>query len=135
MSTFSAHIAAKHEAVSATRQHLDAFLRAECPLIDDRALEAAAIVFTELAANVVDHTDSPTIGVTLHADSEELVLEIRHDGDPESIPPLDAWESFSGGDADPGRGHGLRLIHRLTSSIEIDAADGTAGVRCAIPLS
>lgn len=104
-------------------------------MADPMTLDAAALVLTELAANVVDHTDSDWIDLAAAATATELVLEVSHDGDVADIPPIDTWDRIGPDTDHPDRGHGLRLIRRLTSWIEIDAADGSARVRCALPLN
>ena len=135
MSTYRTRILADHHAVSSTRHELDEFLRREGGLEDDVIRETVALVFTELAANVVDHTASTWIGIAATPAVDGITLDVSHDGERDAIPPIESWESLEPGPDDPGRGHGLRLIRRLTSTITIEELGDRVRVRCVIPIS
>ncbi len=84
------------------------------------------LVVTELAANVIDHTDSPWVEVTVTAAASGLTVEVLHDGDAVGLPAIDSWDRIAGGE----RGRGLRIVRALCQEIEVVHGENGAAIRC-----
>lgn len=108
--------------LSNIRRSVVGFLRqhnAADDLVDDLSL-----VVSELASNVIEHTDSDTILVVVERTASDWVIDVA---DAESIPGLD---DLSAPDPSMITGRGLFVVQSLVDSMKIVDEGGSFVVRC-----
>lgn len=88
-------------------------------LVDDFELAVS-----ELATNVLRHTDSDSIGVAVRRIGGDWVLDVA---DAERVPPLDSVELPA-----PSQitGRGLFVVISVMDNVGVATIDGTQVVRC-----
>ncbi len=101
--------------------------RARC----DEIVADASVVLTELASNVIDHTDSESIALRIEVHQTVVVVEVGNQGDTGVIPDVSQWGVLEEGD----RGRGLRIVRAICRDIDISQSGPTAWIRASIALS
>ncbi len=132
MVTYRNRFPATHRSLSDARADIGQWLGAvEQPVtVPEQAVFDLDVVITELAANVIDHTPSPWIEVSIGLRDDHAVIEVSNAGGPAGLPPLERWGTL----AEDERGRGLRLVRLLCSTIEIDGTDDRTAIACAVPM-
>ena len=133
MSRFTTRCDADHRSLSDLRGRLTSWLLTDDtgPLLPGPLVADIDVVVTELGANVIDHTGSPWLQVSVDVGLDVVVLEASHIGSVHAIPPAESWGLLQVGD----RGRGLRIVRALTRHIEIVGDDHRASVRCEMDVS
>lgn len=126
--TFSVRVDADHESISRARREI-ARWAAEVGA-DRDALADVELVVTELAANVVDHTTSSWVGIDVELAGDVAVLTVSGGCPADGIPPVERWGLVPG----RGRGHGLRIVRALCTTVEVTGDRLVSAVRCGVPL-
>ncbi len=124
-------IAADHSSLSDARGELDAWLRAGARPLDAEQANDIAVIVTELAANVVDHTSAPWVEITVALADDRATIEVAHEGSANRIPGVPEWGPASG----KSRGHGLRLVRALSERVAVTGDDSHAAIRCELRFS
>lgn len=125
MVSFARSFTADHEVLSALRQSVSEWLADQVE--SDQALVAdVAVVLTELAANVIDHTDAAEIDIDLRVGDADVTLEVANAGPVGAVPPIEQWGHLREGD----RGRGLRLIAALCDEVVVSGDDLHTRIRC-----
>lgn len=129
MSTFSQRFEADHRTLSTTRSDYRAWFDGDRvtsgSTIDPIELD---VVATELAANVIDHTDSPWVWLEITAAPTEVTVTVSHLGPSSAIPDVARWGALDEGE----RGRGLRMVGALCDQIEVESEGDTTSIRCRI---
>ncbi len=128
MPTFSTTIPARHEAVSRLRHDVRRWMHSDLIGAPPPTADDVGLVLTELAANVVDHTDAQWIEVEVVVKGQQVVVAVSSRSAATAIPAVDHWGATSGGE----RNHGLRLVRALCNTIEVNGDDRHSTVRCVL---
>ena len=128
MSTFSQQFDAEHRSLSDIRSAYRAWLESDETELSASATRAVDtdVVVTELAANVIDHTDSPWVWLEITATQSTVTATVAHIGPASAVPDVALWGVLEGGD----RGRGLRLIRALCDQIDVAAHGEKTSIRC-----
>lgn len=86
---------------------------------------------TELAANVIDHTDSEWVQVAIDVGDGVVIVEVTQNSSVLSVPPVECWGLLEEGD----RGRGLRIVRALSRHIEISGNDVRTSITCEIAVN
>jgi serine/threonine-protein kinase RsbW len=97
--------------------------------VPDDAMDDVELAVSELATNVILHTDATSISVVVTRAGDQLVLDVA-DGD--DVPPLDSIEMPP---ADQVTGRGLFVVEQVMDELGIVEIDGARVVRCRRSLS
>ena len=126
MTSFARRVSADHASVSTLRRDASDWLRAVLGPDSGTTLEDLAVVLTELAANVVDHTDSSLVDVDVRVDGEFVTVQVTNTGPVTVVPPTGEWGHVSDGD----RGRGLRLVAALSDEILVVGDEHRTTITC-----
>jgi serine/threonine-protein kinase RsbW len=88
------------------------------------AVDDVELAVSELATNVILHTDATSISLVVTCTGDQLVLDVA-DGD--DVPPLDSIEMPP---ADQVTGRGLFVVEQVMDELGIAEVDGARIVRC-----
>lgn len=128
MSKFSQQFDADHRSLSNIRAAYRAWFESdetEMPASATGAIDTDVVV-TELAANVIDHTDSPWVWLEITASPSTVMVTVSHIGPASKVPDVALWGVLDEGD----RGRGLRVVRALCDRIEVAAHDEKTSIRC-----
>ena len=106
------------------REHVAAFLRGHGAA--EHRIEEVTLVVSELASNVVRHTDRATIDLTISAEPDRFLLELW------GAPSADVTDAARGA-APPvaqSNGRGLVIAHAVADRIETVGHGGERLIRC-----
>ncbi len=97
----------------------------------DEIIEDSAVVVTELASNVIDHSKADSIVLHIVVMPTVVVIEIGNQGAAGAVPHVSLWGVLDEGD----RGRGLRIVRSICHEIEISDDGGFTLIRASIDLS
>ena len=127
MVSFARLAPANHAALSTLRRSASDWLAGELGSNAGEVIADLTVVLTELAANVIDHTDSETVAVELAlADDGFVTLVVANDGPVSAVPPAELWGKLDEGD----RGRGLRLVKSFCDEILIGGDERHTTISC-----
>jgi anti-sigma regulatory factor (Ser/Thr protein kinase) len=128
MSTFSQRFDADHRILSTTRSDYRAWFESAGRVTPGSTIDPidVDVVATELAANVIDHTDSPWVWLEITAAPTEVTVTVSHLGPASAIPDVAQWGALDEG----ARGRGLRMVRALCDQIEVGSEGDTTSIRC-----
>ena len=107
------------DSVAECRDRVTSFLR-DLGIADDQ-LDEIRLVVSELASNVVRHSDRPTIEVSLAATRTDIVVELP--GAPtDVVPAAPSRSQFSG--------RGLLIVRNVADDVSMVERDDERFVRC-----
>ena len=113
MATFSHRFDADHRSLSDIRSEYRAWLESdERGRVAPESAIDADVVATELAANVIDHTDSPWVWLEITVTDTSLTVEVSHIGPATAVPESPAPV------LDPGQ---VQEVEGLLASLSRDA--------------
>lgn len=130
LSNFSGEFPATHLALSDVRQQVGAWLR-ERGEGSDILIGDVEMVLTELAANVIDHTASAVLDITVELPGDLVTVEVSNAGPVSAVPPVEVWGQLSEGT----RGRGLRIIRALCTAVVVTGNERQTRIRCDIAAS
>jgi len=90
----------------------------------DELVDDLRLVVSELATNVVQHTDSDTIRMTFRREPTRFVLDVDDAG------ALTGLEHISAPGPDRLAGRGLSIVRAVMDDVEIVDDDGRRRLRC-----
>lgn len=128
MSTFSQRFDAEHRRLSDIRSAYRAWFESDesdVPATASSVVDADVVV-TELAANVIDHTNSPWVWLEITATRSTVTATVAHVGPASTVPDVALWGVLEEGD----RGRGLRLVRALCDHVEVVAHGEKTSIRC-----
>lgn len=88
------------------------------------AVDDVELAVSELATNVIHHTEASSISVVVTCTADQLVLDVA---DGEDVPPLDTIEMPP---ADQVTGRGLFVVEQVMDELGVAEVDGARIVRC-----
>ncbi len=88
----------------------------------------AAVVLTELASNVIDHTSSESIELGIEITPTDVVIEVGNHGAAGGLPDVSLWGVLEQGD----RGRGLRIVRAICRDIQISGNAQFTRIRASI---
>ena len=89
-------------------------------------VEDTSIIVSELATNVVEHSDSSVISVGLSGEDDRWVLTVA---DAEQVP---AVGSLALVDVEAIGGRGLYIVQALARTVDVSTVEGVVVVRCTL---
>lgn len=128
MATFTQRFDADHRTLSTVRAALRDWIAVHAgglPVSGTRSNDIELVV-TELAANVIDHSDSPWVDIAVTTAGTGLNVAVAQVGEAPGLPDTTSWSAQTQGD----RGHGLRIVGALCDEITIERDGETSVVRC-----
>ncbi len=129
MVSLARSVPSDHASLSGLRQSVSTWLNEELGAVS--VVADTAVVLTELAANVIDHTDSPNIDVDLRLTAGHLTLHVANEGPMSEVPAVDMWGRL----AEADRGRGLRLVRALCDEVLVDGDDHRTEIICRLRLA
>jgi len=91
---------------------------------DAEVVDDLELVVSELATNVIEHTESPTLTITLDRIDDDWVLEVS------DVDDLDILDDVALPDAGELTGRGLFVVAALVDDIRIVDNAGQRALRC-----
>lgn len=130
MTSFAEEVPATHHQLSVVRRQVGDWMRSQG--YDDAPIVVGDVemVIAELAANVVDHTSSPSIRVAVELPGDRATVEVSHQGPAHGVPAVEEWGELLEGT----RGRGLRIVRALCNTIVVTGDASRTHIRCDVPL-
>ena len=114
--TFTRSLSRSHMQLSALRHDIRAWLANSGAFSGPSAVDVDVVV-TELVANAIDHTTTPTIDVVVSAQPGRVRVEVANDAGSERPALTSEWTGAG------HRGRGLRLVAALSSELRLGGDD------------
>lgn len=90
----------------------------------DDVVEQFELVVSELATNVIQHSDSAQLTVVFHGNDQRWVLDVSN------APTAVELDTPHLPDPDELSGRGLFIVHAVMDSVELIDIDGNQHIRC-----
>ena len=114
--TFTRSLSRSHMHLSALRHDIRAWFANSGAFSGTSAVDVDVVV-TELVANAIDHTTTPTIDVVVSAQPGRVRVEVANDAGSERPALTSEWTGAG------HRGRGLRLVAALSSELRLGGDD------------